>query len=417
MGKTHIGIIVGGTRGDVQPAIVLGCALRDAGYKVTLMAGSNFERWIQGHDLDFEDLGVDIRAMMESPAGKAWTKSGNFAQLFQMKRLVSGYSDVIVKRSVDVLPKFDAIISGLTTFAQAAVVAESNDIALFHLLFQPMYPTRSGPASPAPIRNSAYSRLNLFTYPMMLRGLWYAYGSAMRKTCDLLGVDEMTYKDFSNGWLNTPTLIAASPEVIPPPPDYPSHLHVTGFLYLDHGAEWSPPQDLLKFLEAGDPPVYIGFGSMTGHASDDMTLLIKALDGRRAVISQGWSDMQNSTLPDSVHLLTGAPHDWLFPRMSAVVHHGGAGTLAASLRACVPILVIPHLADQFYYGRRVHELGVGPKPIPRRKLDAQSLKSALDDLLENESFQKESEHLGEKIQKEAGVKNIVGVIDGYLQDE
>ncbi|MBD3274867.1 MAG: hypothetical protein GF372_06120 [Candidatus Marinimicrobia bacterium] len=415
MGKTEIGIVVGGTRGDVQPALVLGRALQDSGYAITIVAGSNFERWVQSRDLNFEDLGVDIRAMMESPAGKAWTRSGSLTQLVHMKRLVSGYSDVIVKRSVDVLPKFDAIISGLTTFAQAAVVAQTRDIPLFHLLFQPMYPTRSGAVSPSPVRKTAYSKLNLFTYPMMLRGLWYAYGSAMRETCDLLGVEEMTYKDFSNAWLNTPTVIAASPEVIPPPPDYPSHVHVTGFLFLDQGVGWTPPQDLSDFLESGEPPVYVGFGSMTGHASEDAALLIDALDGRRAVINQGWSDMHYSNLPDSVYLLKGAPHDWLFPRMSAVVHHGGAGTLAASLRAGVPILVIPHLADQFYFGRRVHELGAGPKPIPRKNLNAKSLKSALDELLENETFQAESERLGRKIQQENGVENIVAVIEGYLQ--
>jgi UDP:flavonoid glycosyltransferase YjiC (YdhE family) len=252
---------------------------------------------------------------------------------------------------------------------------------------------------------------------MMLRGLWYAYGSAMRETCDLFGVDEMTYKDFSNAWLNTPTFIAASPEVIPPPSDYPSHVHVTGFLFLDQSADWTPDPNLSNFLDAGEPPVYIGFGSMTGHASEDAALLIDALDGRRAVISQGWSDMHSSNLPDSVYLLKSAPHDWLFPRMSAVVHHGGAGTLAASLRAGVPILVIPHLADQFYFGRRVHELGAGPKPIPRRKLNAPLLKSALDDLLETETFHSESERLGRKIQKEDGVTNIVRVIEKYLRSD
>lgn len=416
MGKLHkhIGIVVGGTRGDVQPALMLGRALQDAEYTVTIMAGSNFEEWVRSHDLNYKDLGVDIRAMMESPAGKAWTKSGSLTQLLHMKRLVSGFSDVIVKRSVEVLPKFDAIISGLTTFAQAAVVAHSKDIPLFHLLFQPMYPTKSGPASPTPVRKSTYSRLNLHTYPMMLRGLWYAYGSAMRETCNLLGVDEMTYKDFSKAWLNTPTLIAASPEVIPPPSDYPSHVHVTGFLFLDRNTDWSPPQDLINFLDSGNPPVYIGFGSMTGHASDDMALLIEALDGRRAVISQGWSDMQSSKQPESMYLLKGAPHDWLFPRMSGVVHHGGAGTVAASLRARVPMLVIPHLADQFYYGRRVSELGLGSNPIPRRKLKAHSLKSALYDLLENKSYQLESERLGRKIQAEDSVTNLVTVIDRYL---
>jgi UDP:flavonoid glycosyltransferase YjiC (YdhE family) len=265
-----------------------------------------------------------------------------------------------------------------------------------------------------PIRSQADSWLNSLTHPLLLRGFWYAQARlGMRAACKRLGAPEASYSDFAEAYLNTPTFVAVSPPLLPPPSDYPSYVHVTGFLFLDQGADWTPPPDLLEFLDAGEPPVYIGFGSMTGHTAENtLALLVEALDGRRGIVDGGWSD--SDTVPDSVYLLDGAPHDWLFPRMRALVHHGGSGTTAAGLRAGAPTLVIPHFFDQFYFGRRVQELGAGPEPIPRRELNAEALQDGLDTLLANDSLYGRAQAISQRIHEEDSVTNIVTLMNKYL---
>jgi UDP:flavonoid glycosyltransferase YjiC (YdhE family) len=281
-----------------------------------------------------------------------------------------------------------------------------------------MYPTKSGAATPFAIRPQAESWLNLLARPLLLRGFWYAYGaSGMRAACNRLGKPEPTYGDFADAYLSTPTFMAVSPPVLPTSPDYPSHVHVTGFLFLDQPPDWTPPPDLVDFLDAGEPPVYIGFGSMTGHTAENMiAMLVEALGGRRGIINGGWTEEQADAVPGSVYLLNGAPHDWLFPQMSALVHHGGSGTTAAGLRAGVPASVIPHLFDQFYFGRRIHELGVGPEPIPRNGLNASALHGALGVLLTDDSFHARVEAISQRIKEEESVVNIVSLVEKYLSE-
>jgi UDP:flavonoid glycosyltransferase YjiC (YdhE family) len=237
----------------------------------------------------------------------------------------------------------------------------------------------------------------------------------MRDACQQLGVAKATYDDFAQAWLNTPTFTTISPPVLPPPPDYPSYVHVTGFLFLEQEADWTPPSHLLDFLDAGEPPVYIGFGSMAGHTGEDtIAVLLEALDGRRGIINGGWSEEDKVKAPDSVYLLDGAPHDWLFPRMGALVHHGGSGTTAAGLRAGKPTLVIPHLFDQFYFGRRIHELGAGPEPLSRRELSAAALQNRLDTLLTDDSLHGRAQTISRRIREEDSVTNIVTLMNKYL---
>ncbi|OWY59323.1 UDP-glucose--sterol glucosyltransferase, partial [cyanobacterium TDX16] len=146
-----------------------------------------------------------------------------------------------------------------------------------------------------------------------------------------------------------PVLYSYSPSVVPPPADYPASVAVTGYWFLDDAQDWQPPADLLAFLDAGAPPVYVGFGSMAGtDAAAKTRLVIAALQqsGQRGVLASGWGGLQASDLPESVFLLEQAPHDWLFPRMATVVHHGGAGTTAAGLRAGKPSVICPFIADQ-----------------------------------------------------------------------
>ncbi len=411
----HIGIVSGGTRGDVQPSVILGKGLKKLKYRVTILAGTNFEPLIISEGLEFKDLGVDVRMMMESETGRAWTRSNNFTQLFQMKKLFNEYSTPMVENVASSLSEFDVIISGLTTFGLAAVVAKARKIPLFHLLFQPMYPSKDGRVNPAPVLSKSHSWINRLSFTIMLRGLWYVHGEGINAIAESLHIPKFRYKDFEYAWLNTPTLQAASAELFPPAEDYPPQVHVTGFLFKKQDENWEPSSELLEFLRAGEPPVYIGFGSMTGHEKEDIIMIENALQGKRAILNTGWSGLHNDNLPDSMFLVDDVPHDWLFPQMTTVVHHGGAGTVAAGLRAGVPMIIVTHLGDQFHYGRRIHELGIGPKPIPRRNLSAVRLQDRIEQIFSNDSYTHNSQQMSKKIQQEDGLDNILAVLEEYLR--
>jgi sterol 3beta-glucosyltransferase len=166
-------------------------------------------------------------------------------------------------------------------------------------------------------------------------------------------------------------LYAYSSQVLPVPADYPPHVHVTGYWFLDQINQWQPPSDLVGFLEAGTPPVYVGFGSMSGtKAQEHANIVLEALaqTGQRGLLASGWGGLKATDLPGNIFMLEQAPHEWLFPQVSAVVHHGGAGTTAAGLRAGKPTVIVPLIADQPFWGNVIYRLGVGPQPIPQKSL-------------------------------------------------
>jgi sterol 3beta-glucosyltransferase len=170
---------------------------------------------------------------------------------------------------------------------------------------------------------------------------------------------------------------------------------------------------LQAFLNAGEAPVYVGFGSMIAESPEVTTrTVIEAFQrsGQRGVIASGWGGLRPSDLPDSIYLLKEAPHEWLFPRMSAVVHHGGAGTAAAGLRAGKPTVICPFIADQPFWGKRVEALGVGTAPIPQKQLTAEKLAAAIRTAATDQGMRQRAAALGQQLQAEDGVGNALKVI-------
>jgi sterol 3beta-glucosyltransferase len=211
-----------------------------------------------------------------------------------------------------------------------------------------------------------------------------------------------------------PTLVACSQAVFPRPADWPQGVYNTGYWFLDEEPGWQPPAGLLNFLHSGKPPVYVGFGSIGDPAAAEQTtrLVIEALQlaGQRGVLATGWSGMaQLDSLPEDIYVLDSAPHAWLFPRMAAVVHHGGAGTTAAGLRAGVPSVVIPSGLDQFAWARRLLELGAAPTAIPRKSLTAKGLAAAIQ-YAQQPGVVAQARLLGEQIRSENGAQQAAQII-------
>ena len=210
-----------------------------------------------------------------------------------------------------------------------------------------------------------------------------------------------------------------SPGLIPKPADWGPEIDIAGFVFLDLASSFKPPESLAKFLEAGEPPVYIGFGSIVVDDPDKFTsLILKAVKkaGVRALVSKGWGGLgDEDNTPENVFMLDNTPHDWLFPRVSAVVHHGGAGTTAIGLKCAKPTMIVPFFGDQPFWGAMVAKAGAGAhKAVPYKRLTVDALAEGIKQCLSPEA-KKAAEKLAEDIAEEGdGAKNAVEAFHRHL---
>ena len=418
---TRITLIASGTRGDVQPSLAVGIGLRDAGYRVRILAGSSFRGWIEGHGLEAAPSRVDMQAVMASPAGRAWVQSGHkpMQQQKLMRQIVDEVGGDLIRDAAEAASDADLLLSGFTSDAYALAIGDHRGIPVASLPLQPtMLATRDGRAmSVAPLANRV-SRLNAWFGKLILEPLaWRMYGDAVNRFRGELGLPTQTAREHLAQRRRMPMLHGVSRHVMPLPADWPSSCHVTGYWFLDEATRWAPPPALEAFLADGPAPVSIGFGSMTGgDPAGTSALVLEAVReaGVRAVLLSGWGGFEASSLPAGVLVQDEVPHAWLFPRVAAVVHHGGAGTTAAASRAGVPQVVVPHMADQPYWGRRVQGLGAGPKPLPRHKLTAEGLAAALRSATGDAAMRARAGELATAIRTEDGVAEAVRLVRGIV---
>lgn len=402
-----------GSRGDVQPYIALGKGLQQAGYDVTVAAGANFGDWIAREGLGFDPIHVDIEAEMQTDVGKNWLSASShnpIAELRQMRRMVDSAARTVGADIAGMIDRYDAFISGVLTVDALAAACAARGKHLVNGLMSPWTPTRSGAAgmqAALPTRDSVINYVTGYVVEWMMAGVLAPPSRELRRR---LNLPPPTRQAFLRAWNQTPTLIGISPLVLPPPPDWGDHLHVTGYWFLDAPIDWQPDPRLTAFLAAGDAPIYIGFGSMSSRDPEaTLRLMLGAVarTGKRAIIHSGWAGLRADTLPDTVYLLDHAPHDWLFPRMAAIIHHGGAGTTGAGVRAGIPSAVIAHIGDQPYWGRRLHELGVGAAPIRRHQLTVDNLSAMITTLTGDPGLRERAADLGARIRAEDGVGTAV----------
>jgi sterol 3beta-glucosyltransferase len=207
-------------------------------------------------------------------------------------------------------------------------------------------------------------------------------------------------------------LYAYSEAVVSRPADWDESSVITGYWFLDAPANWQPDPELVKFLQEGSTPVYIGFGSMSmfmngGKQKTEIALQALRLAGQRGILATGWGWLAGENTSRDIFVLDAAPHDWLFPKVAAIVHHGGAGTTGAALRAGKPQIICPFVGDQSFWGRRVADLGVSPLPIPQTKLTAERLADAIKYAVTNTNLQQRASSIGETIRAENGIECAV----------
>lgn len=414
---TKIGILTVGSRGDVQPYIALGKGLKAAGYEVRLAAPSIFEDFIRAHELDFFPLSINPKEIMEGKEARFWIESERnligYLRMFQMFT-----QNILTDLHIELWQAAqgcDALI--YTPFALAAhAVAQKLGIPRLVSGLQPLGRTTEFPNILLPAWLNLGATFNYNSYLVAEQVVWQPIRGQVNRNIardlemppvGVRGPFELIYAE------QTPVLYGYSPLISPAPKDWPAWHHVTGFWHLDPSPSWQPDPELLEFLDKGAPPVYIGFGSMPNRKPrESAQIALKALKkaGQRGILLTGWGGIEKSELPDDVLMVDSVPHTWLFPRMAAVVHHGGAGTVGAGLRAGVPSIVVPHFADQPFWGERVYEQGVGPKPIPRWRLNAGNFAKAIRTAIEDEKIRARAKAMGEQLRKEDGIGNAIKVI-------
>ena len=411
----RLNIITVGSRGDVQPYLALANGLQKAGYKVRLATHAIFEPFIREYDLEFFPIEGNPREILDSEQGKAWLEShknpvvffaGMMSLLRKSFRMMTGD---ILKACED----GDAIL--YSPLAMAAYdIAEKFKLPSMMLTLQPMIPTRAFPSPAVP--GLSFGRLNKISHRLARQLLWQGFRkptNQFRKgTLDLPRAP--FWGPFEKMSRNShPVLAAFSPSVLPRPSDWQSNAYVTGYWFLERPPGWQPSADLVRFLESGPPPIYVGFGSMTDRNPAVLKqILLDAIrrSGQRAVLHSGWSGFDGSGIPDHVFAIDSVPHDWLFPQMRAVVHHCGAGTTAATLRSGVPGICVPFFGDQHFWASLVHSIGASPAAIARKHLTADGLAAAIQTSLDDSGIRKRAQELGKTIRQEDGIARATEII-------
>lgn len=416
-------VLTVGTRGDVQPYVALAVGLKAAGHEVQICTCQIFEDFIRSHGIDYAPLNNDIRDFMESEDGRVAMETTT--NLFQA-----------VRTGVRLMPKLTGMMHRQVNEMWAAAESFQPDLILFHkkaigaedfaerlgcrcalAFYLPLYvPTGESPAFGFP-RLPLGRWYNLATYRVIefiTRRSGGRFVGKWRRSQEM-SASRPPYFRHADG-RPIAALHAYSPSVISRPSDWPDHATVTGYWFLDAPKEFEPDRALVEFLQQGPPPIYVGFGSIFGRdprATAERVIEAVRLSGQRAILALGWGgmDLREFDLPETMLSIDAVPHDWLFPQVSAVIHHGGCGTTAAGLRAGRRTIICPFFGDQPFWGRVVHELGVGPQPIPQRKLTSERLAQAISQTMDDREMEGRADQLGKQIRSESGVQNAVRFID------
>jgi sterol 3beta-glucosyltransferase len=414
----RIAILATGSRGDVEPYIALGKALKEKGSYVRILSHQNFSQLVNSYGLEFWPITGNVQEIAQSCEMSKRIEKGSFLSVIsQMKKDAKTQAIEAVKKGTDACEGIDIILAGLAGLFTGYTLAEKHNIPLTQVYYIPLTPTRSFPSFlfyKMPKWTGSFA--NKLSFHITRQIIWQGFRSVDNLTRkEILHLKKAPlwgpYRKLSDK--DQPVLYGYSPSLLPTASDWDANTHVTGFWFLEEPTDWKPPQELLDFLESGDPPIYIGFGSMSSKNPEETTkLVLAALEetDQRAIVSSGWNGLTRKDLLSSVFMIDTVPFSWLFPKMAAIVHHGGAGTTHHGVRAGVPSIVIPFFADQPFWGNRIKELGVGPGPIPRKRLTAKRLASAISIAVTDIDMRRRAKDLGAKVREEKGLETAVKII-------
>jgi UDP:flavonoid glycosyltransferase YjiC (YdhE family) len=386
------------------------------GHSVKLAAPSRFQNLIEGYGIPFVPLAGDPEDL-----SRRFNDAGhNFVKMVRgMMEYAIGIGADIARQTAEACEAADLIVHTFTHLVGGHTLAREMNIPDVHIQTFPMF-TPTGDYPNVTLPDLKLRALNRLTHVVSRQIIWwtskYGYEQVRRRA----GLPKRKlYSPFDRDPLHPPTpiLCAWSPGVLPPSSDWRSNVHVTGYYFFDSDISYQPPVELQQFLEAGDPPICVSFGSMVNRDAEKIDRIIRESlmqTNQRGIILSGWGGVNPGSSNDLLYL-DSAPHDWLLPRCTMVIHHGGAGTTSAGLRAGIPNIVVPFTADQPFWGGRVHALGAGPRPILVKDLSVERLTQAMA-AAGGDAIRTRAQALGMKIRGEAGVNQAVELLESHVQD-
>lgn len=422
--RLKIAVLVVGTRGDVQPFLAVSKRLQEFGHYVRLATHANFRTFVESAGVNFYPLGGDpwvLAGYMVRNKGFIPSSPGEISvQRKQIKSIIQSLLPACTEPDTKSGEPFiaQAIIANPPAYGHAHV-AEALGVPLHIFFTMPWTPTHEFPHPLARVPQSAGYWLSYIVVDLLIWWGIRGYINEFRKK--KLHLPPIAYFSMYHGSISHyPTGYMWSPHVVPKPSDWGPLVNVVGYCFLNLGSKYQSPEDFIQWIHKGSRPIYIGFGSMPLEDPKKITnIILEALKntGQRGIIDRGWGNLGTfPQTPDNVFLLEDCPHDWLFPQCSAVVHHGGAGTTATGLRAGCPTTIVPFFGDQFFWGERIHQRGLGPSPIPIAKLSVEALSDAIRFMLQPE-VKSVAMELSKLIENEDGVASAVDAFHRHLPPE
>jgi sterol 3beta-glucosyltransferase len=413
----NITILTYGSRGDVQPFLPLSVGLINRGHKVTLAAPARFKNLVEEYKINFIPLAGDI----EELSRKLNDSGYNFIK--QMRELMSHAveigADIFCQTDI-ASQNADLIIHTFAHVVGAHTLAREKNIPDIHIQTFPMFtPTGDYPNVTMPnFQNHFLNRLShivskkLFFLSAQIGFEQVRRKAKLPKRKLFIPFDENPLR------FQTPILCAWSPSILPASTDwsYP-RVHVTGYYFFPLNDSYSPPPQLDSFLNNGKPPICISFGSMVNKDAKRIDEIIRESlkqTNNRGIVLSGWGGVKHESTNDLLYIES-APHDWLLPKCKMIIHHGGAGTTSAGLRAGIPNIVVPFTADQPFWGGRVYAVGAGPKPILVKHLSVERLVNAIVEA-ESDLTRRRAQVVGQEIRGEDGVENAIRWIESYVNE-
>jgi sterol 3beta-glucosyltransferase len=396
-----------GTEGDIRPMAAVCRALMDAGHDVTLLAGAGTLDSARDLGVQHVPLAGDIRGALQVGISSAVAGKNSLNAIAKaMARIANENADAWMRQALEVAAGSNGlIVAGLAAFIGFSA-AEKLAVPVIGAGMIPLTPTSAFPSPFLPPR-SIPRWLNRFSYHLVSEALWRAFGKATNAARAKVGLPPGR-----KIWSGHPMLYGISPALLPKPADWPDNAWMCG-QWVRPAHEWDAPLSLQNFLAAGDAPIYVGFGSMVGF--DQRTLVdvvIAAIAGRRALFYPGWSSTAIK-LPPNFFVIGDTPHDWLFPRTSLVIHHGGSGTAHSAARAGVPSVVLPFAADQFFWGEQLRRKGIAPAAATGPKVTPVILSRAID-ATQTAEMRERAAAVGATIRSEDGLAKAVESVHALL---
>jgi sterol 3beta-glucosyltransferase len=415
----RIAILVVGTLGDVRPLLALGVGLRQLGHDVTVATHERYEEEVRAGGMDFKSITVNPLAVMETSDGLDWLRSQS--NPVKAVRAMTGMLRPVLRQIFDdswqACKEADALICSQLCVHGWDIAERLGVPCVFTPLF-PLRRTRSFAAVHAP-QLPLGPVYNLLTHLASQQISWQPFRditNAWRAEALGLPPEPVWGARRLMGWPGVPVLSGFSEAVLPKPRDWPANHHVTGY-WSGNSPAVEPDGAVVDFIADGAPPVYVGFGSMADPEPERLADVIRGAlrkTGQRAVVATGWAKLPLET-SDQMLVVPAVPHEWLFPRVAAAVHHGGSGTVGATLRAGLPSVVVPYFFDQPLWAHRLARLGVAGRPLPRASLTTERLAAALTDVLNDADKRDRARAISRRVKSEDSVGRAVRLIDDHIR--